>query len=60
MDKEKEKSELINEMNSLSDFTNLSEEEKKRRKIRMVEIAKILLHDHYWYKKNQPIRKNWL
>lgn len=51
MDKEKEKSELINEMNSLSDFTNLSEEEKKRRKIRMIEIAKILLQEHYWYDK---------
>ena len=55
-----EKDTLIQEMNELSDFTNISEEEKKRRKIRMIEIAKILLQDHYCYKKNQPIKKNWL
>lgn len=55
------KDNLIKEMNELSDFTNLSEEEKKRRKIRMIEIAKILLQEHYGYsKKNPPIRKNWL
>ena len=43
------KSELITELNELSDFTNLSEEEKHKRKVRMVEIAKILLKDHYGY-----------
>lgn len=51
---------LIKELNELSDFTNLSEEEKHKRKIRMIEIAKILLHDHYWWKKNPPKEKNWL
>jgi hypothetical protein len=30
-------------------FADLSEEEKHKRKIRMVEIAKILLTDHYKY-----------
>ena len=46
-----DKDTLIQEMNELSDFTNLSEEEKKRRKIRMIEIAKILLQEHYGYKR---------
>lgn len=45
-----EKDTLIQEMNELSDFTNISEEEKKRRKIRMIEIAKILLSEHFNYK----------
>ena len=48
--KEKYKSDLIQEMNELSDFTNISEEEKNRRKIRMIEIAKILLSEHFNYK----------
>ena len=43
------KSELITELNELSDFTNLSEEEKHKRKIRMIEIAKILLAEHFSY-----------
>ena len=46
-----DKENLIKEMNELSDFTNISEEEKKRRKIRMIEIAKILLQEHYGYKR---------
>ena len=53
MDKEKEKSELIKELNQLS-------ENFEKNKQRMIEIAKILLHDHYWYKKNPPKEKNWL
>ena len=49
IEKEKNKSDLIQEMNELSDFTNLSEEEKHKRKIRMIEIAKILLSEHFSY-----------
>lgn len=46
---EKEKELLIKEMNELSDTTWLSEEQRIKNKERMVEIAKILLADHYWY-----------
>ena len=48
-----EKDKLIEELNQLS-------ENFEKNKQRMIEIARILLHDHYWYKKNQPIKKNWL
>ena len=48
MDKQ-EKDRLVKEMNELSDYRWLSEEERKARKERMVEIAKILLSDHYGY-----------
>lgn len=51
-----DKENLIKEMNELSDFTNLSEEEKKRRKIRMIEIAKILLKEHYWYERKEKTK----
>ena len=44
-----DKDNLIKELNELSDFTNLSEEEKHKRKIRMIEIAKILLSEHFSY-----------
>lgn len=48
-----EKEKLIQEMNELSDMNWLSEEIKKQRKERMVEIAKILLAEHYWYSKKK-------
>ena len=55
-----DKDKLIQEMNNLSDYTWLTEEEKQKHKARMIEIAKILLSEHYWYKKNPPKEKNWL
>ena len=55
-----DKDKLIQEMNDLSDYTWLTEEEKQKHKARMIEIAKILLAEHYWYKKNPPKEKNWL
>ena len=48
-----EKDKLIQEMNELSNYTWISEEEKAKRKERMVEIAKILLAEHYWYWKKK-------
>ena len=48
-----EKEKLVQEMNELSDMNWLSEEIKKQRKERMVEIAKILLAEHYWYSKKK-------
>ena len=53
IEKEKEKISLINELNQLS--SNF-----EKNKERMIEIAKILLSEHYWYKKNPPKEKNWL
>ena len=44
-----EKDKLVAELNELSDMKWLSEEIKKQRRDRMLEIAKILLADHYWY-----------
>lgn len=44
---------LVEELNNLS--TNF-----EKNKARMIEIAKILLSEHYWYKKNPPKEKNWL
>ena len=52
-----EKDKLIQEMNELSDYTGISEEEKESRKARMVEIAKILLSEHYGF--NPKNRKEW-
>lgn len=49
----KEKDELIKEMNELSDITWLSEEQRAKNKARMIEIAKILLSEHYWYWKKK-------
>lgn len=44
-----EKDKLVAELNELSDMKWLPEEIKKQRRDRMLEIAKILLADHYWY-----------
>ena len=44
-----EKDKLVAELNELSDMKWLSEEIKKQRRDRMLEIAKTLLADHYWY-----------
>lgn len=55
-----EKDKLIKEMNELSDNTWKSEEQRAKDKARMVEIAKILLAEHYGWKKNPPKEKNWL
>ena len=44
---------LVEELNKLSEDFPATKE-------RMVEIAKILLSEHYWYKKNPPKEKNWL
>ena len=44
-----DKDKLIQEMNQLSDNTWKSEEQRAKDKQRMVEIAKILLSEHYWY-----------
>ena len=48
-----DKDKLIAELNQLS-------ENFEKNKERMIEIAKILLSEHYWYKKNPPKEKNWL
>ena len=48
MDKS-EKDRLVQELNELSDMKWLSEEIRKQRKERMIEIAKTLLAEHYWY-----------
>ena len=52
-----DKDHLIKELNELSDFTNLSEEEKHKRKIRMIEIAKILLSEHFSYSRKDKWKK---
>ena len=46
MEKETEKQKLIAELNQLS-------ENFEKNKQRMIEIARILLHDHYWYWKSK-------
>lgn len=48
-----EKDKLVTELNELSDMKWLSEEIKKQRRDRMLEIAKILLADHYWYTRKE-------
>ena len=48
-----DKDKLVQEMNELSDYTWISEEEKIDRKNRMIEIAKILLSEHYWYNRKK-------
>ena len=48
-----EKDKLVAELNELSDMKWLSEEIKKQRRDRMLEIAKILLADHYWYTRKE-------
>ena len=48
-----EKDKLVAELNELSDMKWLSEEMKKQRRDRMLEIAKILLADHYWYTRKE-------
>ena len=53
MEKETEKQKLIAELNQLSDNF-------EKNKQRMIEIAKILLAEHYSWKKNPPKEKNWL
>ena len=50
MDKS-EKDRLVQELNELSDMKWSPEEIRKQRKERMIEIAKTLLADHYWYTK---------
>ena len=44
-----EKDRLVQELNELSDMKWLSEELRKQRRDRMIEISKILLAEHYWY-----------
>ena len=50
MEKKSEYKELINELNQLS-------EDFPATKDRMVEIAKILLTEHYWYKRKEKSEK---
>ena len=57
MDKS-EKDRLVQEMNDLSDIRWLSEEQKANNKSRMIEIAKILLAEHYGYTKRWDNRYN--
>ena len=44
---------LVEELNKLSEDFPATKE-------RMIEIAKILLAEHYSWKKNPPKEKNWL
>ena len=57
-----EKDRLVQEMNELSDTRWLSEEQKAKNKERMVDIAKILLAEHYWFtrkpKKESDLESN--
>ena len=58
MDKS-ERDKLVQEMNDLSDTRWLTEEQKASNKARMIEIAKILLAEHYWYnKKNEESKQS--
>ena len=52
MDKS-ERDKLVQEMNDLSDTRWLTEEQKASNKARMIEIAKILLADHYWFTRKE-------
>lgn len=47
------KENLIQELNQLSDMDWLTDEIKRLRKERMIEIAKILLAEHYWYSRKK-------
>lgn len=52
MEKEKEKSELIKELNQLS-------ENFEKNKQRMIEIAKVLLKEHFNYSRKDKWNNAW-